>query len=280
MSYPKFHPSFQPGSDTDIVLCSRDGISFCVFSQSLKLASGWFNRLLTEPKDVPRSSPNEPIRIPEEASVVAGLLKTTFSMEMPPVDAADLVINVLRAAEYYEMPTAIMLIRACLTSDVSRVSPIGVYVIACERSWEREVEWALSRTIRMDLCSPEVAKELVRLDGSAIMKLFVLQRRRRDALREKLDDSGVFDKGNEVLQTCPRCSRNFGDNPWLALKTWWLSRAERVPISVDDVDSDMVQVTAEATCPHCRETLYDATHTKTNLRAMIKALPTTLEVND
>lgn len=254
-------------------------MSFCARSQPLKSASGWFNRLLTDPKDTPRPSPNEPIRIPEESVVVAGMLKTAFSMEMPPVDAGDLVLEILRAAEYYDMPAAVMLIRACLTSEVSKVSPIRVYVVACERNWQREAEWALSKTIRMDLCSPDVAAELAKLDGAAVMKLFVLQRRRRDALRDKLDDEDVFDKGNEVPQVCPKCSRNIGSNPWLAFKAWWVSRAERVPVSVDDIETLNVQAAADATCPHCRETLYDPTHTKSNLRALVQSLPTSPEVS-
>jgi len=279
MSSDKFHPSFQPDSDTDVVICSRDGASFCVRSQTLKATSGWFNKLLTDPKDVPRPSPNEPIRIPEDATVVAGLLKTAFSIEMPPLDATELLLDILRAAEYYEMPSAIMLIRACLTSEVSKVSPIRVYAIACERGWKKEAEWALSKTIRMDLCSSEVAAELVKLDGSAIMKLFVLQRRRREGLREKLDDTDVYDKGNEVPQMCPKCCKNIGRNPWLTLKSWWLSRAEHIPVSVDDVESPEVQVAAEASCQHCHEKLYDATHTKTNLRAMVNSLPNKLTVS-
>ncbi|EPT04261.1 hypothetical protein FOMPIDRAFT_1046132 [Fomitopsis schrenkii] len=279
MSSQQYHPSFRPNSDTDVVICSRDGVSFCIRSQPLKSASGWFDKLLTDPKDTPRPTPNEPIHIPEESAVVAGLLKTAFSMEMPPVDAGDLVLDILRAAEYYDMPSAIMLIRACLTSEVSKVSPIRVYVAACERGWQREAEWALSKTIRMDLCSPGVAEELARLDGAAVMKLFVLQRRRRDALRDELDDPSVFDKGNEVPQVCPKCDRTIGSNPWLILKAWWVSRAERVPVSVDDVETLTVQTTADATCPHCRETLYDATHTKSNLRELVQSLPTTTEDN-
>ena len=279
MSSEKIHPSFQPSSDTDIVICSGDGMSFCVRSQPLKSASGWFNKLLTDPKDAPRPSPNEPIRIPEESTIVAGLLKTAFSMEMPPVDAGDLALDILRAAEYYDMPAAILLIRACLISEVSKVSPIRVYVVACERSWQREAEWALSKTIRMDLCSPEAASELARLDGAAVMKLFVLQRKRRDALRHRLDDSDVFDKGNEVPQVCPKCSRNIGSNPWLVLKAWWVSRAERVPVSVNDIDTLDVHAAADATCPHCHDTLYDPTHTRSNLRTLVQSLPTTLEVS-
>ena len=253
-------------------------MSFGVRSQPLKSLSGWFNKCLTDPKDTPRPSPNEPIHIPEESTVVAGLLKTAFSMEMPPVDAGDLVLDILRAAEYYDMPSAIMLIRACLTSEVSKVSPIRVYVVACQRGWQREAEWALSKTIRMDLCSPDVAAELARLDGAVVMKLFMLQRKRRDALRDKLDDLGVFDKGNEVPQICPRCQRNIGGSPWMVLKAWWVSRAERVPVSVDDIERMDVLAAAEATCPHCREMLYDPTHTKSNLRTLVQSLPTTLEV--
>lgn len=279
MSPERFHPSFRPNTDMDIVVCSGDGMSFCIRSQPVKSASGWFNKLLTDPKDTPRLTPNEPIRIPEESTVVAGLLKTAFSMEMPPVDAGDLVLDILRAAEYYDMPSAILLIRACLTSEIYKVCPIRVYVVACERGWQREAEWALSRTICMDLCSPAVAAELAMLDGAAVMKLFVLQRRRRDALRVKLDDPGVFDTGNEVPQVCGECDRAVGSNPWLILKTWWVSRAEQEPVSLDDVEELDVQEAVEAACPHCRATLYNPAQTKSNLRDMVRSLPTTVEVS-
>ncbi|KAL6310216.1 hypothetical protein BKA93DRAFT_953 [Sparassis latifolia] len=277
----KWHPSFC-SEDADIILCSNDNTLFRVHSHILKLASGWFRGMFTLPQGSPASAGPDIISLGENEDVIAGLLKMISAMESPALHSIDLVESILLAAEKYDMPGPVSIIRIALSSSFLEASPVRLYGIAYRRGWMREAKLASSRTLTLNLCDPVVAAELSAVDSTAVVQLILLHRRRKDVLKAFLDDAANFAANRTTV--CMNCGSHVGNGQWLALKYSWVARMDYKPFGValeaTDLECEELRAVLEAQCVDCAGFLYEAATTNRNLRIAIAALPQVVELLD
>lgn len=275
---PSYHPEYQPSSDTDITLRSGDEMLFAVSSILMKLTWGFFKTMFTLPKDPTSLQHSEPIPMQEKAEVVAGLLSLSFRLGLPPLDSMDMLETLLCAAEKYEVTSAIVMVRSALVSPVLEASPVRIYGIAYRHGWYKEAAWASSKTLTLDLCSPQSVSDLSRIDGAAIMKLMALHRKRRDMFRESLDDIGTFFYATAAQLECHSCDEDVDNSPWLLLKYELVGLLERGGVSMDSLDGTLLQSIVDAKCRRCKKKVYDPVLLRKCMRDTIKSLPEKVEV--
>ena len=275
---PNYHPDYQPSSDADVTLRSGDETLFAVSSVLMKLTWGFFKAMLSLPKDPTSSKPSEPIPMQEKADIVAGLLNLSFRLGVPPLDSIDTLETLLRAAEKYEVTSAVVMIRSALMSPVLDAPPIRIYGIAYERGWYKEASWASSKTLTLDLCSPKSVSDLSRVDGAAVVKLMTLHRKRRDLFRERLDDVDLFPYATTSQLVCHSCDEDVDNSPWQVMKYTLGSQLERDGISLDCLDGSLLETVVDAKCTRCKRKVYNPVMLRKGLREAIKDLPEKVEV--
>lgn len=273
-------------ADADIILRSSDSVVFRIHSLVLRLASGWFRALLTLPQGLPSSELNsslEVINVTETEQVVAGLLSVATGQILPALDAIDYVDDLLRAAEKYDMPSVISIVRlAVISPPLLDAHPIRVYAIATRWGWTAEAKLASTKTLTSDLLSPEAITDLRTVESSHLVSLMLLHRRRRDMLRAGLDDPAEF-TANIYPEKCVHCQEDMTHHAWAHLKYAWIHAAEASPASIAFTaglleDVHLKEVLA-AKCPHCEGQLYAVEATLASLSAVFDNLPTVVEVS-
>ncbi|THH02906.1 hypothetical protein EW026_g43 [Hermanssonia centrifuga] len=278
------HPAYADAS-ADIVLCSCDQVLFRVHSITLTLASGWFRTLLSLPQGPPpykQALTPEILHVAEPADVIAGLLCMSSGQELPKLDSFEYVVELLHAAEKYDMPGALSIIRLAVTSPPLLDShPIRIYGIACQWGWFEEARLASLKTLGLDLFSPGTAKDLSSIDSPYLTKLMALHRQRRDVLQSGLDSPSEF-YANGYPGRCVNCQREVIHSAWFQMKYAWLAAIEKRP---DEIATGGImlrrelQELLEAACQHCHRKLYNAEGTIGKLRAVLDRLPTVVEVS-
>ncbi|KZT06897.1 uncharacterized protein LAESUDRAFT_141611 [Laetiporus sulphureus 93-53] len=272
----KCHPSFC-SADSDVVLCSKDNVLFRVHSLTLKTTSGWFNTMFSLPRESDGFS--DVLHLDEDADVLTGLLKMVSGMELPEMGSLDVVESILLAAEKYDMPGPVSIIRSTIAHHLTDANALRIYRLACSRFWKKEAQLASSYTLTLDLCSPAAMAEVSRMDGPAIAKLFLLHRRRRDALKDALDDPAYFSANDFPI--CDACERHLDHVQWISLKYAWLSRSEEAPFgrttSVAQLHAPEVLAVVAATCPSCQKQMYMPAVTLRNLQRVVESLPQSIE---
>lgn len=283
----RVHPAFDE-SDADLILCSRDNVLFRVHSLVLRLASGWFRTLLTLPQSPPAYKYDahahcpEIIHMVESADVVAALLAMASGQTLPRLDAFELVEELVHAAEKYEMPGALSILRLALCTPVFLdAHPIRVYGIACQWGWLAEAQAASRKTIGIDLFSHDAVKDLGTIDSAHLTRLVLLHRRRREELKAGLDSPAEF-YANHLPGRCTNCQREVAHVAWINLKYSWIAAIEQFPAEIASgkvLQRPEMHELLSAACHHCQRALYNAEGTITKLRSLLDRLPTTVEVS-
>ncbi|KAI0361705.1 hypothetical protein OH77DRAFT_1417971 [Trametes cingulata] len=285
----RVHPSFS-SPNADIVLRSKDGALFRISSETLSRTSAWFRSMLSLPQGTATPSPEaEAIPMDESAEVLAALLSMISGIEAPDLEDAEFLQSVLAAAEKYEMPMAISVIRTALFSPFLEISPVRLYGIACRMSWEREIKHAARRTLTLDLLSPECLPELVRLDPAHQSKLLALHRERRTAFVAGLDDPVLFngilrsvqDDGGMGDDGADLCHNPLDHSTWWALKYALLKQFEHAPPGEElgPTFYRMPEVGAmyAAKCGKCGQPNYVMQNVLDSLSGLVRDLPQTIE---
>ncbi|KAF7791921.1 hypothetical protein EIP86_002947 [Pleurotus ostreatoroseus] len=279
------HPSFA-ADDADIVLCSQDGVHFRTHTLVLRLGSAWFRTLFTLPQAAssPRpdsAPPPEPqtIQMPESAAVLADLLSMISGQPLPLArwTSPDALVPLLHAAEKYEMPGALSVLRLALAAPaLLDAYPLRVYGLAWAHGWRPEARLASARTLALDLLSPAVLSgDARRLDAPALGALLLLHRRRRDALRGALDAPDFY--ANRVPGRCTHCQAPVAHAEWFRFKYGWVAAFESAPggfASLEVLQSPEVRALLGASCssPLCRKLLYHDEATVNKLRTILKEM--------
>lgn len=282
----EYHPLFS-SEDADVILCSQDKITFRVYSLVLKLSSGWFRTLFTLPQKptTPSASPSpqEPILVTESSEILSTILSMAYGYELPRFHDIKFIEALVHAAEKYDMPGALSIIRLALVfPSFLKDHPIQVYAIACRWGWQEEAQIASSHTIAMDLLSPTEIEKLRAVDPQDLTRLMLLHRKRRDQLKKGLDSQDMF-YANIVPGRCSGCDAPNVHEKWHRMKYDWVTAVEHKPIDYTSRDLlerlELAEV-LNATCLRCQKRLYNAEGTISNLRQILERLPTTVEVSD
>ncbi|KIP12019.1 hypothetical protein PHLGIDRAFT_46366, partial [Phlebiopsis gigantea 11061_1 CR5-6] len=281
------HPAFN-ASDGDILLCSSDNVFFRLHSLILTLTSEWFTTLLSLPhsppsyrqSSFPPPSPTpEIIHMVEDAKVISGLLLIAGGREIPEFDSFEYLEDLLHAAEKYDMPGVLSILRlALVTPKFLDTHPVRVYAIACQWGWVEEAKLASTKTLGIDLLGHDAAKDLHIIESPHLVALLQLHRRRRDVLRAGLDSHTSFYANNNPGR-CSHCQREIAHVEWMHLKHVWLNAVEQHPANVVSgvvlQDPEMHEMLS-AVCQHCHRKLYNAEGTIAKLKQLLEKLPTTI----
>ena len=276
-------------NDGDIILLSRDNIRFPVSSAMLKRTSGWFKTALSLPQTPqPQDSTPEPLPMGETAEVLASLLSLTSGLGFPTLDDLAHLDDVLAAADKYEMPMPIALIRALLPPHIS-LNPVRAYGMASRMDWVPERAQAAAASCGVNLLAPTHARELARLEGPHFEALLGLHERRRAALARALESTGTF-VANVKGMRCRgpgmdvACGELVDHTTWGAFKfacmkePWRCVALEGAGGSAGHMPG--LKELLEDKCPKCGRGLYSVLDTLRNLATIVSSLPKSVDAEE
>lgn len=230
------HREFNDFMDiADITLVSCDNTTFQIHSTALCAASGWFRRLPSlaqSPSLGEKSVPAQTITMPDTAKVLDALISIILWEPLPTFDTIDLVDDLLRAGEKYQIPTVVSIMRlAIISPHLIDAHPIRIYGLASLRGWTAEAKLASTKTIGRDLLSPESIAELASVEFVYMTKLMLLHRQRRDKFYSALQNTTVFIMDSAHLNASKQCSYSFEQlNRQAMLRKWaWWGKIKESP---------------------------------------------------
>ncbi|KAI0661185.1 hypothetical protein C8Q70DRAFT_1052292 [Cubamyces menziesii] len=275
------HPLFS-SEDGDIVLGSKDRVLFRVHSYTLKTTSGWFRAMYSLPQ---RSAtvtdvPPETIFVDEDSATLEGLLRMVCGLPVPRLDSYDIIEPILHAAEKYDMPGPMSIVRALVMTPPLLAEPLRLYAIACRYGWQDEAMLASRYTLTLNLHAPEFRSTLQKLSTDALLNLFQLHRTRREALRKRLDDPPFVNDNGDT--SCSNCGSLVDYHTWRELKYVIIMEMDARPLGDTVVNPGLLEWPAAracwaAKCINCDRVLYDKTLTMRVIRECIEQLPTTID---
>ncbi|KAI0829608.1 hypothetical protein BC628DRAFT_1512276 [Trametes gibbosa] len=276
-----FHPLFA-STDGDIVLGSKDRVHFRVHSFTLKTTSGWFRAMYSLPQ---RTStvvdlPPETIYVDEDSTTLEGLLRMVCGLSIPRLDSYDIIEPILHAAEKYDMPGPMSIVRALVMTPPLLSDSLRLYAIACRYGWQDEAMMASRYTLTLNLHSPEHRGTLQKLGTDALLNLFQLHHTRREALRRRLDDPPFVNDGGDT--SCSNCGSLVDYHTWRELKYVIIMEMDGRPLGDTVCTPGLLEWPAaracwSAKCINCDRVLYDKTLTMRVIRECIEQLPTTID---
>ena len=222
----------------------------------------------------------ETIFVDEDSSTLEGLLRIVSGLSIPKLDSYDTIEPLLHAAEKYDMPGPMSIVRALLATPPLLSDPLRLYAIACRYGWEAEALMASRATLTLNLHAPEHRPTLQKLGTDAILSLFALHHGRREALRRRLDDPPFVNDTGDT--TCSSCGSLVDYHTWRELKYVIIMEMDARPLGDTVISPGLLEWPAAracwaAKCVNCDRVLYDKTLTMRVIRECIDQLPTTVE---
>lgn len=191
-----YHVAFS-SPEANIILAAKDAkVYFRVHSHTLKTTSGFFRTMYSLPQYVHyhfihRAWPNylhrslnsqsEIMYLEEGADVLEHLLRMICGLPLSEITSHDFLESVLFAAEKYDMPGPMSLIKMhLLAPSKSLHDPIRLYALACRYDWKEESKALSTRTLSLNIYDPSLRSSIQILSTNALLDLFMLHRSRRD----------------------------------------------------------------------------------------------------
>ncbi|KAF7790369.1 hypothetical protein EIP86_001324 [Pleurotus ostreatoroseus] len=276
-----YHPLFS-SPDADTVLVTKDGAHFRVHSYTLKTTSGWFRSMFSLPQKGHPSETPVVIYVDEEANIMEALLRCICGQEIPLLDSYDVVEPLLYAAEKYDMPGPPSIVRALVMTPPLLADPLRLFVLACRHGWDDEAKLASTSTLALNLHSPIHRRTLQKVSSIPLLALFDLHRRRREALRGRLNEPPFVSDGTEA--TCSHCGQAVAYHTWRELKYVMVLEMDVRPLGDTICEKGLLtwpeaQACWDARCTSCQRVLYDKKETLRVIRQCIDQLPKTIDVS-
>jgi len=279
MNEDAFHSYFS-SPDADVILGANDHTLFRVHSWTLKTTSGWFRSLFSMPQQSPVSDHPETINLDEDSHTLESLLRMVCGLPIKPLTSYDHVDELLFAAEKYDMPGPVSLIRILVMSPPLLDQPLRLYAAATRFGWEEEAKHASTQSLALNIYAPEHQATLRKLCTSAVLDLIHLHRERREGIRKRLNEQ-PFVTGS-TMASCPRCRRTIDHHTWRELKYKVVLEMDIRPLgdtvlNVGLMDWPEAKACWDAKCPNaeCTCVLYDKGETLRLIRECIDNLPKT-----
>ncbi|KAL5492687.1 hypothetical protein ACEPAI_4134 [Sanghuangporus weigelae] len=210
-----YHPSYT-FPDADLVLASKDSYKFQVHSTILKYASSFFRDMLSMKRDLTESA-MDPIQMDESQEVLKTFLDVCypqFSLSISDIPSVDhLRTLAFLFIEKYDVPAGTAALRA-LFYDVrtaSKLSPISLYGLAKELSWEVEATMMQKATLDVDFATKSAQNQLSELKGPDVVTLTQL----RKSICNSVDKALTIEKkdaswyGQCRVSSCPGSLADF-----------------------------------------------------------------------
>ncbi|KAF9567915.1 hypothetical protein CPC08DRAFT_625847 [Agrocybe pediades] len=271
----KFHPDFE-SSDGNVVLAAKDAkLYFRVHSHTLRTTSGFFRTMYSLPH-----SRSDIIYLDEDAEILEHLLFMICGLPFPEITSDDLLDSILFAAEKYDMPGPMSILRMYLSlPSLATVDPIRLYGIARRYDWEKEAKHMSALTLTLDIYNERHHTSIRTLSTDAALDLFLLHRARREGLRTCLDGP-PFVSGEP--STCAQCETpiTFAHSTWRELKHRMVLEIDRRPLGDTILDCGLNEWAEAVACwkaacvnDGCKRLLYDRAETIRVIRDCIGNLP-------
>jgi len=283
-----FHPFF--AFDADVVLGSKDGVLFRVPSTTLKMTSSWFRALFTLPQGMPASAtpPASPdtINLDEDARTLEHLLRMVCGLVIPELESWDIVEPLLYAAEKYDMPGPLSIVRALLRTPPFLDEPLRLFAAACRYGWAAEGRLASTLTLTLNLHAPEYRPALLKLKTHALLALHDLHHARREQFRERIGQPPFLTDAqmSDAFARCSRCGESVDYVAWRELKYVMILEVDRRPAG-DTILSGLEEWPAARACwaakckkGICGSAVYDKASTTQAIRGAIEGLSDVIEV--
>ncbi|KAI0812543.1 hypothetical protein BC629DRAFT_1280729 [Irpex lacteus] len=282
---PKPHPSFD-SPEADVVLQSHDGVLFRIHSYTLKTTSGWFKSMFSLPQSGGEASSSNATSSPatlyldEDSAVLEALLRCICGLPIPPLDSYDTIEPFLYAAEKYDMPGPLSIVRALVMTPTMLEDPLRLFVMACRYGWSDVAQLAATKTLTLNIFDPSLRPTLKKLTTLPLLSLIDLHRGRRDSLNVSLNEAPFV--GDHGPSTCSHCGSPVDYHTWRELRHTIVMEMDKRPLGDTICEANLLEWPQarncwEAKCPACSRVLYDKKETLIAIRSCIDRLPTTIE---
>lgn len=191
----RFHPLFAD-PDGDVILAAKGGeVLFRLHSFILKMTSGFFKTMYTLPQcvDVVLSggrylsrrrqntpAPTDIVYTDEDAYTLESLLRMICGLSLLAVETYDQLDTLLFAAEKYDMPGPISILRLQAMTPPFLEEPFRLYAAASRHAWDAEKKFSATRTLTYNIHDAALRPMLQRLSAEAVLDLFQLHHSRRE----------------------------------------------------------------------------------------------------
>jgi hypothetical protein len=177
---PEFHPDFA-SEDADVVLTSKDDVSFRTYSLFLRKSSTFFRDTLSLPQPTSQTDSHDPfehrVHLDETADTIERVLRMISFMEVPPLDSLQVIDPLLYALDKYGMPGPTSVIRIAIMLEKFLIADaVWVYAIACRYGWIHEAGVAAKRTLGVDILAAISSRtsKLETLNGKDLISLLLI----------------------------------------------------------------------------------------------------------
>ncbi|KZP28596.1 hypothetical protein FIBSPDRAFT_852304 [Athelia psychrophila] len=138
--------------------------------------------------------------------------------------------GVLDAAQKYDMPGPISMIRSSVSSSDSpslfvSENPLRLYIIALRHGWEAEAQAASTHLLNVCLYDEALTPMLQQVPSSHLLKLFRLHRIRRDKFKEYIER----DNRRFGIDICASCRTGGQQTPLEQLAQMFVGEMDRQP---------------------------------------------------
>ncbi|THH21327.1 hypothetical protein EW146_g215 [Bondarzewia mesenterica] len=291
---PSFHPLFS--SEGDIILTSKDGVLFRVPISTLKMTSSWFRTMFSLPQTSTTStddtvtsngsrSSDIQITLDEDSRTLEHFLRMVCGLAIPELDSWDVIDPLLYAAEKYDTPGPVSIVRALIRTQPFLDSPLHLYAAACRWGWEPEARLASTLTLALDIHAPEHRPALLKLKTASLLALTDLRHSRREQFRTRLNQHPFLTEiqMSDGFARCPRCADPLDYAAWRELKLVMVVEIDRNP-SGESFKEGLETWPAARACwaakckkVGCASALYDKALTTRVIWEAINALPNIIE---
>lgn len=116
----------------------------------------------------------------EDAHTLESLLRMICGLTLLPVETYDQLDTLLFAAEKYDMPGPIAILRLQSMTPSFIEEPFRLYSVASRYEWEAERKFSAMQTLTYNIHDVAFRPSLQRLSTTALLDLFELHRSRRE----------------------------------------------------------------------------------------------------
>ena len=274
-----FHPLFS-SPEADVILGAKNGVLFRVHSYTLKTTSVWFRTMFSLPQQTPSLKSETDvieIHVDEDEHTLESILRMICGLPILGIDSYDTIDELLFAAEKYDMPGPMSIIRMLVMTRPLLDQPLRLYGVACRFGWEHEAKFASTQTLTYNIHATEYRPLLQRLGTNAILNLFELHRTRRERLRQRLDDPPFVTGG---ISACHACGMLIDYHTWRELKYKIILEMDHRPLGDTIIESGLQdwpesRACWTAKCPNtgCCRVLYDRAETLRVIKECVAELP-------